>query len=70
MSLSFGGGAPARRALVRWALRLFRREWRQHALVLALLGLAVAIAVAGAATAYNMAPRRAAVFGDENRGRL
>jgi putative ABC transport system permease protein len=64
VSLSFAGGAPARRALVRWALRLFRREWRQQTLVLALLGLAVAIAVAGASTAYNMAPRRDAVFGD------
>jgi putative ABC transport system permease protein len=64
VSLSFAGGAPARRALVRWALRLFSREWRQQALVLALLGLAVAIAVAGASTAYNMAPRREAVFGD------
>ncbi|HKA84247.1 MAG TPA: FtsX-like permease family protein [Acidimicrobiales bacterium] len=62
--MPFAGGAPARRALVRWALRLFRREWRQQALVLALLGFAVAIAVAGSATAYNMAPRRDAVFGD------
>jgi putative ABC transport system permease protein len=64
VSLSFARGAPARRALVRWALRLFRREWRQHALVLALLGVAVAIAVTGASTAYNMAPRRDAVFGE------
>jgi putative ABC transport system permease protein len=63
MSMWFAGGAPARRALVRWALRLFRREWREQALVLALLGLAVAIAVGGASTAYNMAPRRDAVFG-------
>jgi putative ABC transport system permease protein len=43
---------------------LFRREWRQQVLVLALLGLAVAIAVGGASTAYNMAPRRDAAFGD------
>jgi putative ABC transport system permease protein len=64
VSKSFAAGAPARRALVRWALRLFRREWRQQALVLALLGLAVAIAVGAASTAYNMAPRRDAVFGD------
>jgi putative ABC transport system permease protein len=62
--MSFPGGAPARRALVRWALRLFRREWRQQVLVLALLGLAVAIAVSGASSAYNMAPRRDAVFGE------
>jgi putative ABC transport system permease protein len=64
VSMSSAGGAPARRALVRWALRLFRREWRQQILVLALLGLAVAIAVGGASTAYNMAPRRDAVFGE------
>ena len=31
------GGAPARRAMARWAWRLFKREWRQQALVLALL---------------------------------
>jgi putative ABC transport system permease protein len=62
--MSLTGGGPARRALVRWALRLFRREWRQQVLVLALLGFAVASAVAGTSTAYNMAPRRAAVFGE------
>jgi hypothetical protein len=26
------GGAPARRAVVRWGVRLFRREWRQQLL--------------------------------------
>ena len=31
------GGAPARRAMVRWAWRMFRREWRRQALILALL---------------------------------
>ena len=31
------GGAPARRAVIRWAWRLFRREWRQQLLVLALM---------------------------------
>jgi putative ABC transport system permease protein len=36
------GGLPARRAVVRWAWRLFRREWRQQILVLALLAVAVA----------------------------
>ena len=28
------GGVPARRAVIRWAWRLFRREWRQQLLVL------------------------------------
>jgi hypothetical protein len=23
-----GGGVPARRAVMHWALRMFRREWR------------------------------------------
>jgi putative ABC transport system permease protein len=40
----------------RWAWRLFRREWRQQALVLGLLTLAVATAVFSAASAYNLAP--------------
>ncbi len=55
-ALANGGGRPARRAMVRWAWRLFRREWRQQVLVLALLTLAVAAAVGGAAAAYNLAP--------------
>jgi putative ABC transport system permease protein len=57
------GGVVARRAVVRWAWRLFRREWRQQVLVVALVGLAVAVAVGGASAAYNMAPSRDAEFG-------
>ncbi|OLB63854.1 MAG: hypothetical protein AUI10_13595, partial [Actinobacteria bacterium 13_2_20CM_2_72_6] len=58
------GGAPARRAVLRWAWRLFRREWRQQLLVLALLTVAVAATVLGAAVATN-APSspNAATFG-------
>jgi putative ABC transport system permease protein len=44
-----GGGAPARRAVIRWAWRLFRREWRQQLLVLSLITAAVAGTVLGAA---------------------
>jgi putative ABC transport system permease protein len=58
------GGVPARRAVARWAVRLFRREWRQQVLVIALLSLAVAVAVGGASAAYNMAPERDAEFGN------
>ncbi len=47
------GGAAARRSVVRWAWRLFRREWRQQALVLGLLTLAVAAAILFASGAYN-----------------
>ena len=50
--------APARRAVVRWALRLLRREWRQHLLVVALITVAVAAALFGATAAYNVACRR------------
>ena len=50
------GGAPARRAVVRWAFRLFRREWRQQLLILILLGVAVAATVAGLAVVANAAP--------------
>jgi putative ABC transport system permease protein len=50
------GGVPARRAVVRWAWRLFRREWRQQVLVLALLTVAVASAIGAASAAYNLAP--------------
>lgn len=58
------GGAPARRAVARWAWRLFRREWRSQSLVLVLLCLAVAAAVGGVAAAYNLAPAEGnAAFG-------
>jgi putative ABC transport system permease protein len=40
-----GGGLPARRAVMRWAWRLFRREWRQQLLVLALIVVAVGATV-------------------------
>ena len=43
-------------AVVRWAWRLFRREWRQQILVLTLLTVAVGAAVGLAAAAYNIAP--------------
>ena len=47
------GGGPARRAMVRWAWRLLRREWRQQALVLALLTVAVAATTGGVAFVTN-----------------
>ena len=50
---SADGGRPARRAVVRWAWRLFGREWRQQLLVLALLTLAVGATIMGAAIASN-----------------
>ncbi|MEP7056084.1 MAG: FtsX-like permease family protein, partial [Actinomycetota bacterium] len=50
------GGGPARRAIVRWAWRLVRRDWRQQLLILALLTFSVAAAVSGASAAYNITP--------------
>jgi putative ABC transport system permease protein len=58
------GGAPGRRAVVRWAWRLFRREWRQQLLVLCLITVAVAGTILGAAVATNTPPSpNAATFG-------
>src|SRR4030095_10823288 len=39
------GGVAARRAVVRWAGRMFRREWRQQILVVTLLAVAVTAAI-------------------------
>ncbi len=57
------GGAPARRAVIRWAWRLFRREWRQQLLVLALITVAVAATILGAAVATDTPPPAGAGFG-------
>jgi putative ABC transport system permease protein len=47
------GGLPARRAVVRWAWRLLRREWRQQLLILALIVVAVVATIVGGAVATN-----------------
>jgi putative ABC transport system permease protein len=60
------GGVPARRAVVRWAWRLFRREWRQQILVLALLILTVAAAAFSVSAAYNVASLPGPQFGSAN----
>jgi putative ABC transport system permease protein len=57
------GGAPARRAVIRWAWRMFRREWRQQLLVLALIVVAVAATVLGAGVATNTPPPADTGFG-------
>jgi putative ABC transport system permease protein len=49
------GGIGARRAVIRWGWRLFRREWRQQLLVLGLLTVAVAVTIWGASTVTNVA---------------
>jgi putative ABC transport system permease protein len=50
------GGGPARRAMMRWSWRLFRREWRQQFLVMLLLTVAVAATAWGVAAATNATP--------------
>jgi putative ABC transport system permease protein len=58
---------PARRAVVRWAWRLFRREWRQQVLIVVLLTFAVAACIVSASVAFNVAPAHAkADFGSAN----
>jgi putative ABC transport system permease protein len=57
------GGVPARRAVMRWAWRLFRREWRQQLLVLALITVAVGAVLLGAAIATTTPPPANSGFG-------
>src|SRR6202034_2997927 len=57
------GGVPARRAVIRWAWRLFRREWRQQFLILALITVAVAATIVGSAVTTNDPPPSNSGFG-------
>ena len=57
------GGVPARRAVIHWAWRMFRREWRQQILVLALITVALAATVVGAAVATGTPAPAGAGFG-------
>jgi putative ABC transport system permease protein len=59
-------GVAARRAVIRWALRLFRREWRQQLLVLTLLSVAVTAAIGSITIAYNSVPADNSEFGSAN----
>ena len=56
----------ARRAVVRWAGRMFRREWRQQLLVLTLLTVAVTAAIGSITIAYNSVPADDSDFGSAN----
>jgi putative ABC transport system permease protein len=60
------GGVAARRAVVRWSWRMFRREWRQQILVVALLTVAVAAAIGSITIAYNTTPADNSEFGSAN----
>ena len=58
-----GGGIAARRAVARWAVRLFRRDWRQQRLIIAMMIFAVAVAVFGVSAAYNVIVSSEGEFG-------
>jgi putative ABC transport system permease protein len=60
------GGVAARRAVVRWGRRMFRREWRQQLLVVTLLTIAVAAAIGSITVAYNTVPADNSDFGSAN----
>jgi putative ABC transport system permease protein len=62
-AMARNGGVPARRAVIRWAWRLLRREWRQQLLILALITVAVAATFIGSAVATNAPPPAGAGFG-------
>ncbi len=57
------GGVAGRRAVTRWAWRMFRREWRQQIVVLALLTITMAAAIFAVIAAYNVTPSGSAKFG-------
>ena len=57
------GGVPARRAVIRWAVRLLRREWRQQLLILALITVAVAATVLAATVATDSQGPVAGILG-------
>jgi putative ABC transport system permease protein len=57
------GGVAARRAVIRWALRLLRREWRQQLLILGLITVAVGAAVVASAVATDIPSPIAGVLG-------
>ncbi|MBO0803483.1 MAG: FtsX-like permease family protein [Nocardiopsaceae bacterium] len=58
-----GGGVPARRAVIRWALRMLRREWRQQVLILALITAAVGATVVASTVATDTPAPIAGVLG-------
>src|SRR5258708_2680027 len=58
-----GGGSAARQGVGRGGWGLFRREWRQQILVLALLILTVAAAAFSVSAAYNVASLPGPQFG-------
>ena len=61
------GSVAARRAVIRWAVRMFRREWREQILVVSLVTVAVAAAIGSITIAYNTTRADDAEVGSANR---
>lgn len=59
-------GIPARRAVIRWAWRMFRREWRQQVLTTLLLTMTVGATVVAAGIGVNSGQPASAGFGTAN----
>jgi putative ABC transport system permease protein len=66
LRLKANRGIAARRAVVRWAWRMFRREWRQQILVIALIIVAAGAAIASVTIAYNSGATDDAELGSAN----
>jgi putative ABC transport system permease protein len=62
-----GAGVAARRAVLRWSLRMFRREWRQQVLITILVAVAVAATILGAGVINGGTVPQNAGFGSANR---
>ena len=56
--------ASGRRPIVRWAWRLFKRDWRQQTLVIGLLTFAVAVVLFSTVAVSNALPLGDGEFGD------
>src|SRR3984957_3584826 len=57
------GGVAARRAVIHWAIRLLRREWRQQLLIIALITVAVGATVVASTVATDTPAPVAGVLG-------
>jgi putative ABC transport system permease protein len=60
------GGIAARRAVLRWSLRLYRREWRQQVLICILIAAAVAATILAAGLVTGSRVPQNAGFGTAN----
>jgi putative ABC transport system permease protein len=60
------GARNGRRAITRWAWRLFKREWRQQVLVVSLLIVAVAATTVGLGLVGNVISGDTAILGTAN----